>query len=257
MLCNTCSNKGMQRDSLVLCDTCYNINNMFLISTPIVIDMYGLNSRDIKNLNYCLYNDYFHNNLKLYLISDIEDTAVVKYGSRKKVIEVAKNKRELKERRRLDKLKDIKSRRVSINNILFQCSSDEEHYLSSKCEKYVKDGEQSGYCLDDIYQEMEEYRFLKKRCDLKQVLKMVRLNYKEYESEEQIQFAKDIAATLFVVKNINNTHLLFKDIPNSLYDKIKSKSELVYEKGSSIDLQDNFETLLSDHPDLFQQDLDL
>ena len=108
MRCQGCGdNKGIQQNGLTLCKKCYDPSSEILRCQSEAMIQYALNKKDLEELDYAVaYNTHSgHYDTKLYLVTDLHDLAVQKWGSDDKlrrVIEERGKRRDEKKMCRCD-----------------------------------------------------------------------------------------------------------------------------------------------------------
>lgn len=226
MNCSNCNNLGSLRNQLILCDFCYKINPFVLISIEDAKNRYTLSKKDLNNINYTYKKDFLNKNSMHFLLSDVENIALNKFGGRVNAIKTIKyiqdRKKELQHRKFLVK----KCRKENILEIIKNSSMDPNYINSKLCIEYINKGEKSGLNLNDLSSYLEEMHFYEKFTEYNKFF----IEYKkkgEYSNlDELVDDVKKISLEKFAKDNLSNFKDIYQIVPDCLKYKILDYIEI-------------------------------
>ncbi len=244
MLCVVCGSSGILRHQLVLCENCIEDNNNLICKSD-AMKNYALSNSDLEFVPFAYKQNACQAYSMLYLITDIENKAVEKYGSVKKVMDVLKSrqkKKELKSKKIRDKISERKShlikcfRAVELDNISLNLN-DPASQDFIKGTKSVK--------AEDLAAKFKEQEFFSKYTNYKVVFNNLksytRGNMFGYTYDQLEELAKDEALKQYVIKNINDHRILELTVPKSLKQKTYEYSTKYY---NNTDYPSDMESIL-------------
>ena len=243
-MCDNCDYKSdlINDDELEVCKECFKKEPKVLTTQSDAIEKYPITKTDLEDVRRVEYKGVYMT--YLFLIKDVENICIKKYGSKeeyKKVFE-EKNKKKNERKNFMQKHKDL--RRKELDDYLKTIGMPGIRDDSMLCINYIEKGERGGFNKEQIGNTMLEMEFYYKKTFYKTILSTMRDNeredmreYKGYyrwtdDDEEDVRNrAKDQSLYGFVKQNYENTHKLIIDIPPSLkakadkyYEEIKSKN---------------------------------
>jgi len=237
MKCKACNiNEGFMNNTLLVCSECLKPSSFKMITKTNALEKYALTAKDLDGLRHAKGWSHYHNiTCNLYIIEDIEQVAVNKYGSVEEVFQKLeqRNKKRMETKKRQE---DIKlNRRLELHKHLIEVGLSGIRDDSILCQNYVEKGEMGGYTIEEISRIMLEMEFYYKKTNYRNVLRTVR-NYMRHKSnldydEEYIrEKAKIKSLKEYIRKNYLKHRKMVDEIPPSLKDEAFKLSEKYYAK---------------------------
>jgi hypothetical protein len=217
MKCNNCDNDGIFRHQLILCDHCYYYDNFALISLEDSKKNYSLNDKDLIGINYTLKSNTSNKNKKYYILDEIENIAVNKFGGRIKALDYLKDRDE-KKKELIERKKTEKNLRKNKLIELFKLKKINLNYLNTEiCANYIKKGEKIGKDIGYIVNYFEELNFYEHKTNYKKIY----FDYKKNNGFVDLEEIKNLSIEKFVKDNYENFKDLFLIVPDNLKYKIE------------------------------------
>ena len=212
MRCQGCGdNKGIQQNGLTLCKKCYDPSSEILRCQSEAMIQYALNKKDLEELDYAVaYNTHSgHYDTKLYLVTDLHDLAVQKWGSDDKLRRVIEERGKRRDEKRDRKMQERRERKRSLQDHLIGLGLEGIRGDSAICADYIENGDNSEWTIDSISEVMLEMEFYYKKTDYGQILRQTRNYYHRewgnFVIEDEIRDeAKRVALLTYVETNYEN-----------------------------------------------------
>ncbi len=246
MECAGCNNdNATMNHQLPLCKVCYNLSSMKLMSKQRAMETYALTQTDLATLRSARGKNPYSKQMYtvLYLIDDVEDKAIEKFGSKEKILKKI-NDREAKKNEKILKNKADKSRRKSeLGAHLYKIGLGTVRPDSVICTNYIDKGADAGFTVDEIGQILKEMDFYFKYTNYKTLLRQVRADSREQygwhlDEDEVRDEAKELALTEFVKKNYMDHHAMVIALPESLKVKAFGISDTLYNNNGRLPEED-------------------
>lgn len=238
-MCDSCEyNKDyIYNNELELCKKCRDIKSNKLITKTNSKKQYFLNNKDIENVRHISYKGIHET--YLYLLNDMENISINKWGSEKIIKEKLNQKEEKLNKKKQDKdfrKKELLEhlREIGLNNIRKD---------SSLCQDYIEKGENSGFDKYQIGEIMKEMKFYYEQTNYKKLLREQRYfekkqffdYYYDWTDEDEEDLRKQVkilALNKYVEINYMNHHKMENEIPISLKFNAMKYSRQLYEKNN-------------------------
>jgi hypothetical protein len=188
------------------------------------LQCYALNNTDLENIEYKIKNLYGERYCKLFKLEEIEICAINKYGSLEKCKEEVLKRQQKKYERELNIQNGQNERKYYLIKALKDANLNFNRN-NLYIDKYLVEGEKSGYTLESIIKLLKEEKFLTSYTDFN---KIMNINIKKniYFNYEDI-YIKTINEVMsrYVSINKNNKEAIVK-IPISLEHYIFSNYDI-------------------------------
>jgi hypothetical protein len=175
----------------------------------------------------------------LFLVKDIENVCIQKYGSKEAYQKIMNDKLTKKKEKQDRIVKSKEAWRKELNHYLKSIGLNGVRSDSSLCDNYINHGPKSGFTKEEIGEIMLEMKFYYDHTNYRNILHTMRreeiADMRDYggyyvwtdaDEEELRDDAKLKALYDYVSENFDDTHKCIIEIPLSL----KSEYDLCYEK---------------------------
>ncbi len=249
-MCDNCNyNKDdINSANLSVCKECFKKNPSVLITQTNACDTYAINKKDLDNVRRIEYKGTYKT--YLFLIDDVENIAINKYGSIKACEKEISNRLTRKKEKLDSKIKSRKMREEELNKYLKSICLPGIRSDSVLCANYIERGEKAGFTKEEIGKIMYEMKFYYELTDYSSILydlrgeeiRDMRGYYGYYvwthdDEEEVRERAKSKALYEYVIENFDDYHKCILEIPrtllhqyNILYKKIKNSRSIKKKK---------------------------
>lgn len=177
--CDNCDYDSifMTNEEMIVCKDCFNSEPYSLVTQTNALKEYPITKKDLLNIRRIKYKGMF--TTYLFLIKDIHNICIQKYGSEaeyKKIKATKKNKQKEKQ----DLKKHLQKQRTTelanyLKSIKLYIRED-----STLCYNYIQKGEKGGFTKEQIGEIMLEMKFLYEKTNYANILRSLRREYRSY-----------------------------------------------------------------------------
>lgn len=229
MLCVICGKNGILKHQLVLCTRCITNNNGLICKTD-AIKTYALCSKDLLTVPFAYINKNGPKDSMMYLINDIENKAVEKYGSPIKALQEIKKRKMLKEQKYKRKRDLINERRTQLLKCLKDVELEKINLDDYVYKEYIYGDKEIN--VQELATKIKENEFFSKYTNYRTIFNKLKSYIKEninnFTTEELINIAREEALKQYVLNNINDHRILESTVPKSLLHKALQYSVKFY-----------------------------
>jgi len=219
-MCDSCGWEGDDEniilgegENLQLCCECLNSDSR-VIEASKISTMFRLRIADIKDVRSIKIGSRFMRTY--YLVQDLEEVVIEKYGSVEKMQEIRNETKNRKQKIKNEKKESRDERKRCLEAQLgkygLQILSNSKY-----CNDYIEMGESAGYGLDDIAVKMAEVDFLDKYT---RYFELIPTHFTRSYIDLVSDYFKTQAIELFVKENIDFPHKIMSSVPPSLIDEV-------------------------------------
>lgn len=236
MSCELCKKNIKRNNNIIYCEDCANPLSFKLITKTDAMNNYSLTSSDLKKATYGNAEGY--QNSHLYLIDDIEDIAIKKYGSRKNALEVIDNKKKRKESVYKNKHKAKLIRKSELDKYFIGSDIDIDIINCDIYYEYIQKGtiDNKIISVNDAGDIILKKNFYNNYTNYRKIITKKRRKMNSFENYEDIQERSEYLALLDYVKdNYLDHRKMVNELPPKLKDRAFGLSKLIYEhKGKEV-----------------------
>ena len=231
-MCDSCdyNKEDIHNNALDICSDCRDYDDdddasKKLITKSDAMEKYALTNKDLKGTRHIMNEGKYV--YYLYLVEDVKNIAIDKYGSLDDMIKKIQEKQGMRIKRKNEKKKLEQIRRDELTAYLKSVGLDGIRSDSEICSEYISKGEKSGYTKEKIADIMLEMKFYHTCTSYPTVLRNRRYNmkrdmgYYDWSSEDEECLRVQVKEAMFkdyIEKNYNNTQKIGLEVPPSLYE---------------------------------------